>query len=222
MRNASGPITVVLADEHAILRQGLRKILEEDHNINVIGEAANGFQAVELALDLRPQIIVMDVAMPILTGLEAGREIRRRRCTAGIVFLSMSTDEQHISEINEMRAAAYLGKGAAVTDLINAVVEVRRGNMFFSADILNLIAARHRANRQGSEPNRRPRILSGREFQVLRLIAEGRTNRQMSTILRISVKTVEKHRAHVMNKLNIHDVAGLTRYAISRGILDNF
>ncbi len=218
MRDAPGPITVVLAGDHTIVRQGLRKILEEDYGINVIGEAENGRQALELTLNLRPQIIVMDIAMPILTGLEAGREIRRRRCATGMVFMAMNKDQGPISEVMEMGASAYLGKETCVNELIYAIREVRRGNAFFSPAISKLVAARDRATRQASVG--KPRILSGREFQVLRLIAEGRTNRQMGATLQIAVKTVEKHRAHIMNKLNIHDVAGLTRYAIGRGIIE--
>jgi DNA-binding NarL/FixJ family response regulator len=215
-------IRVLLADDHTVVRQGLRVLLEAEPDITVVGEAETGRQAVQLARKLAPDVIVMDIAMPNLNGLEATRQITREVPAARLLVLSSYNDDEYVHQVTEAGASGYLLKQTAATDLIKAVREACKGNAFFSPAISRRLVERYReAVLEGVPVRKRPNLLTSREAEVLQLIAEGKANKQIAAELSISIKTVEKHRQQVMNKLNIHDVAGLTRYAISRGIIES-
>jgi len=215
-------VRVLLADDHTVVRQGLRVLLEAEPDITVVGEAETGRQAVQLAKKLTPDVIIMDIAMPNLNGLEATRQIAKEVPTARLLVLSSYSDDEYVHQVTEAGASGYLLKQTAATDLIKAVREARKGNAFFSPAISRRLVERYReAFLQGAPAKKRIDLLTSREAEVLQLIAEGRANKQIAAELCISIKTVEKHRQQVMNKLNIHDIAGLTRYAISRGIIES-
>ena len=213
-------ITVLLADDHTIVRQGLRALLEAETDIVVVAEAGTGREAVQLANKLLPQVVVMDIAMPTLNGLEATRQIARDVPQTKLLVLSSYDDDEYVRQVTDAGAIGYLLKQTAATDLIRAVREARKGNAFFSPAIARRLAERSREAALGGASGRGRVGLTSREAEVLQLIAEGRANKQIADELGISIKTVEKHRQRVMNKLNIHDIAGLTRYAISKGIVE--
>src|SRR5215475_10936846 len=214
-------ITVLLADDHIVVRQGLRALLVAEEDIEIIGEAENGRQAVQLAKKFMPEVVVMDIAMPVLNGLEATRQITRAVPNTKVLVLSSYCDDEYVQQLTEAGAAGYLVKQTAANDLLKAIREAQRGNAFFSPAIAKRLRDQCReAFVSGQAMKKRPDYLTTREAEVLQLIAEGRANKQIAAELCISIKTVEKHRQQVMNKLNIHDVAGLTRYAISKGLID--
>jgi DNA-binding NarL/FixJ family response regulator len=213
------PITVLLADDHTIVREGLRTLLEAEGDIQVIGEAANGREAVELARKTRPDVIVMDIAMPVLNGLEAIRQIRKAMPEARMLILSAHSDDVYVEQVVALGALGYLVKQTSAHVLSMAVREIQKGNVFFSPAILRRLETQS-AKTSKTSPHRVNR-LSSREVEVLQLIAEGQANKQVAVELQISVKTVEKHRQRLMEKLGIHDTAGLTRYAITTGIIES-
>jgi len=214
-------ITVVLADDHTVVRQGIRTLLESEEDISVVGEAENGQQAVQMAKDLQPDVVVMDIAMPSLNGLEATRQITKEGSAPRVLILSSYSDDEYVQQLTEAGASGYLVKQSAGPDLVMAIREAKRGNAFFSPIISRRLLDHHRRSSVAGQPLKKGTSLTPREMQVLQLIAEGRANKQIADELMISVKTVEKHRQEVMNKLDIHDVAGLTRYAVTRGIVQN-
>ena len=215
-------IRVLLADDHTVVRQGLRALLEAEPDIVVAGEADTGRQAVQLTAKLLPDVVVMDIAMPMLNGLEATRQIIKDTPTAKVLVLSSYSDDEYVHQLTESGAAGYLLKQTAAADLIKAVREASKGNAFFSPAISKRLLDQYReAFLRGIPVRKRADLLTSRESEVLQLIAEGKPNKQIAADLCISIKTVEKHRQQVMNKLNIHDVAGLTRYAISKGIIES-
>ncbi|HZO86651.1 MAG TPA: response regulator transcription factor [Verrucomicrobiae bacterium] len=213
-------IHVLLADDHTVVRQGLRMLLEGEQDITVVGEADNGLQTVQLARKLKPDIVVLDVAMPHLNGLEVTRRIMRDLPDTRVLVLSSYSDEEYVQQLTEQGASGYLVKQTAANDLIKAIREAHKGNAFFSPSISKRFLDQCRdAFTHGGRPSKQTGRLTGREAEVLQMIAEGRANKQIAADLGISIKTVEKHRQQVMNKLGIHDVAGLTRHAISKGIV---
>jgi DNA-binding NarL/FixJ family response regulator len=215
-------ISVLLADDHTVVRQGLRSLLCAESDITVVGEAANGRQALEMAQQLRPNIIVMDLAMPLLNGIEATRQIMSEGLPSKLLILSSYDDDEYVRQLTEAGASGYLIKQTAATELIKAVRETAKGNAFFSPSIARRLHERGRENGADGRPVRRRVVpLTSRECEVLQLIAEGHLNKQIAVVLGISIKTVEKHRQHLMNKLNIHEIAGLTRYAIAHGVVEN-
>lgn len=215
-------IRVLLADDHMVVRQGLRALLETEQDIAVVGEAETGRQAVQLTKKLLPSVVVMDIAMPMLNGLEATRQIAKEVPSARVLVLSGYSDGEYVQQLTEAGAAGYLLKQTAAVDLIKAVRETKKGNAFFSPAISKRILDQCReAFTNGTPIGKRSDSLTSREAEVLQLIAEGAPNKQIAAELCISIKTVEKHRQQVMNKLNIHDIAGLTRYAMSRGIIES-
>jgi DNA-binding NarL/FixJ family response regulator len=214
-------IKVLLADDHTVVRQGLRVLLEAEQDITIVGEAENGRQALRLALKLLPNVVVMDVAMPLLNGLEATRQIIKEIPATRVLILSSYSDDEYVQQVTEAGAAGYLLKQTAATDLIRAIREARRGNAFFSPAISKRLLENYRdAFLKGVPVGARTDRLTSREAEVLQLIAEGKANKQIAGELCVSIKTVQKHRQQMMNKLNIHEVAGLTRYAISKGIVE--
>ncbi len=216
--NVDKRIRVLLAEDHTIVREGLRTLLEAEGDIQVVGEAATGREAVELARDLHPAVVVMDIAMPVLNGLEATRRIHHAIPEAKVIMLSAHRDDAYVEQVLALGVAGYLLKQTSAQILTQAVREVYRGNVFFSPSINRIISAWHDPLAGRGKMHRSSR-LSSREVEVLQLIAEGRPNKQVAAGLGISVKTVEKHRQRLMKKLNIHDTAGLTRHAIAVGII---
>ena len=212
-------ISVLLVDDHTVVRQGLRALLQVEEDIEVAGEAENGRQAVAMAKKDPPDVVVMDIAMPLLNGLEATRQILKNQTNTKVLVLTSYGDDDCVSQLMRAGAAGYLIKQTAANDLLKAIREVHRGNAFFSP----AIAKRLRDQCRDAFSTGKPMAggdLTSREAEVLQLIAEGFSNKQIASELGISIKTVEKHRQQVMNKLNIHDVAGLTRYAISKGMVE--
>jgi len=213
-------IGVLLVDDHTVVRQGLRALLKSEEDIEVMGEAENGRQAVMVARKTPPDVVVMDVAMPLLNGLEATRQILRLVPTTKVLVLTSYGDDECVEQLMQAGAAGFLIKQTAANDLIKAIREVQRGNAFFSPSIAKRLRDQCREAFTGGHAVKKAGELTSREAEVLQLIAEGFSNKQIAGELNISIKTVEKHRQQVMNKLNIHDVAGLTRYAISKGMVE--
>jgi len=220
--SVSVPITVLLAEDHAIVRQGLCALLNADGHFKIVGEARNGREAVDLARTLTPDVILMDIAMPVLNGLEATRQILTANPKAKVVILSAHSDAAYIERMGAVGVSGFLEKQTSAEILTHAIREVVKGRMYFSPLI---------AKRRGDAPAA-PRDRDGllkanasrltpRESEVLQLVAEGAANKQVAAALGISIKTVEKHRQHLMDKLNIHDTAGLTRYAIAEGVVES-
>jgi DNA-binding NarL/FixJ family response regulator len=213
-------IGVLLVDDHTVVRQGLRALLNSEEDIEVIGEAENGRQAVVQARKTPPDVVVMDVAMPLLNGLEATRQILKFLPSTKVLVLTSYGDDECVEQLMQAGAAGYLIKQTAANDLLKAIREVQRGNAFFSPAIAKRLRDQCREAFTTGQPMRKATELTSREAEVLQLIAEGFSNKQIAAELCISIKTVEKHRQQVMNKLNIHDVAGLTRHAISKGMVE--
>lgn len=215
-------IPIVLADDHMIVRQGLKTLLEAEGDIKVIGEAENGRIAVELAHKLRPAVIIMDIAMPLLNGLEATRQILKALPATKIILLSAHRDDAYIDQATELGAVGYLIKQTSLATLAQVIREVHRGRVFFSPSVAkNLHHPDQRLPIREELLKKKISHLTSREVEILQLIAEGQANKQIAAELKISIKTVEKHRQHLMEKLNIHDTAGLTRHAISAGIIES-
>ncbi len=220
--NEKPKINVLLADDHTVIREGLRVLLEASGDIKVVGEAETGRQAVQMAKKLLPNVVVLDVAMPLLNGLEATRQILREVPSAKVLVLSSYSDDDYVHQLIEAGAIGYLIKQTAAQDLLKAIREAYKGNAFFSPTISKRLLEQYRETfTLRAAPKRDPHGLTSREFEVLQLIAEGFANKQIAGELSISVKTVEKHRQQLMEKLNLHDVASLTRYAIAKGIVES-
>ena len=215
-------ITVLLAEDHQIVREGFRSLLKHEDDIEVVGEAETGRQAVALVKKLRPAVVVMDIAMPLLNGLEATRQIRKDCPATKVLILSAHSDDAYVEQGIELGAAGFLLKQTSSHNLATAIREVQKGNTFFCPAISKRLNGRNpKSPSRRGEPRKKINRLSSREVEVLQLIAEGQPNKQVAAELGVSFKTVDKHRQHLMSKLNIHDVAGLTRYAISAGIVES-
>jgi DNA-binding NarL/FixJ family response regulator len=211
--------TVLLVDDHTIVRQGLKALLSSEKNITIVGEAQTGREAVDLAAQLRPSVVIMDLAMPRLNGAEATRQILKGVPSAKIIVLSTYGDDEHVQQALAAGAAAYLLKQTAAEDVVDAIREVSKGNAYFSPAIAKRL--REQTVQQPGDSPRTPDVeLTQREAEVLQLIAEGYANKQIAAELNLSVKTVEKHRQQVMQKLNIHNIAGLVRHAAAKGIIE--
>ena len=214
-------IRVLLADDHTIVRQGLRLVLDNAPDIEVVGEANNGREAVKIARECDPEIVLLDLMMPEMNGIEAARQISRMLPKCKILILSSYSDEDCARELITEGIAGYLVKQTASQELLQAIREVRKGNVYFSKAISRNLVERGQVPIPGRKfiPKTK-QTLTPREKQVLVCIAQGSPNKAIGADLGISVKTVEKHRQQVMNKLDIHDAAGLTRYAISTGMIE--
>ena len=215
-------ISMLIAEDHAVVCQGLRALLSADGGFTVLGEASTGHQAVAMAAELRPDVILMDIAMPELNGLESTLRIIEADPKAKILVLSAHSEEVYVDRMMEAGACGFLQKQTSAEILTKAVREVAAGRRFFSASI-NPRATRVPPGLLDRNGRVKPaaRRLTSRELEVLQLVAEGAANKQVAAQLSISIKTVEKHRQHVMDKLGIHDTAGLTRYAIASGIVES-
>ena len=214
-------ITVLLAEDHQIVREGFRSLLKHEDDIEVVGEAETGRQAVKLTRKLRPSIVVMDIAMPLLNGLEATRQIRKEIPDTKVLILSAHSDDAYVEQVAVLGASGFLLKQTSSHILATAIREVQKGHTFFSPAVSRRVQNRSQnaAARGASKTN--GNHLSSREVEVLQLIAEGKPNKQIAAELGVSFKTVDKHRQHLMSKLDIHDTAGLTRYAIAEGIIES-
>ena len=218
------PVTVLLAEDHMIVREGLIALLKLEKDIAVVGEAENGRVAVEQTRLLRPEVVVMDIAMPLLNGLEATRQILQASPETKVLVLSAHSDDAYVEMVMALGAFGYLVKQSAAHVLPEAIREAHKGNTYFSPTIARRRnQLRQKSQARGTVRNSKTEAtpLSPRELEVLQLIAEGKTNKESADELRISFKTVEKHRQSLMEKLNIHDTAGLTRYAIAARIIES-
>jgi DNA-binding NarL/FixJ family response regulator len=215
-------ITVLLAEDHTIVREGFRKLLELEDDIEVVGEAQTGREAVALVKKLRPAVVVMDIAMPLLNGLEATRQVLKAFPATKVLMLSAHSDDAYLKGATDAGATGFLLKQTSSQVLSEAIREVQKGNTFFSPSVAKRLQKRDaRSPVRAGLPELRAAGLSPREMEVLQLIAEGEANKQVAAELGISIKTVEKHREKLMRKLNIHDTAGLTRYAIGAGVIES-
>jgi two-component system, NarL family, response regulator NreC len=212
-------LRILLADDHTLVRQGLRKLLEERPEWEVVAEAGDGRDAVRLAEQCKPDICILDIAMPMLNGIEATRQIARRVPTARILVLSMYSDEAYIAQILQAGAAGYILKDSADVDLIQAVSEVARGKSFFSPPIARVMLDDYVRQLADKGISDRYDSLSDREREVFQLIAEGKVNKEIATLLSISPSTVETHRARIMEKLDLHSAAEIVLYAVRRGVI---
>ncbi len=214
-------VTILLAEDHAIVRQGLCALLNADGGFKIVGEARTGREAVELTASLRPDVIVMDIAMPVLNGLEATRQILSVDPGAKIIILSAHSDDSYIERMTAAGVMGFLEKQTSAEILTKAIHEVMRGNLCFSPSIARRLQTNRQPRDRAGMLKPRANQLTARESEVLQLVAEGSANKQVAAKLGISIKTVEKHREHLMAKLDIHDTAGLTRYAIAAGVIES-
>jgi two-component system response regulator NreC len=206
-------ISVLLADDHLIVCQSLRAILERE-GFQVVGEARDGHQAVRLARARRPDAAVLDVSMPLLNGLDAAREIQKSCPRTRTILLTVHAEEPYVLQALHAGVRGYVLKSQAVSDLVRAIHEVCRGTIYLSPGVSAALVEAYRTKQDVRDP------LTSREREVLQLVAEGKTTKEIATLLGVSTKTVESHRAHVMQKLDIHGTASLVRYAIRRGLID--
>jgi len=215
-------ITVLLSDDHTVLRKGLRLLLDAEPDIQVVGEAADGQESVREAKRLKPNVVLQDLAMPLLNGLEAARQIAKDVPAAKILILSAYTDDAYIEQALRVGAAGYLMKETACDDLLRAIREIASGNAFFSPPVARRLLKQLQEKFLDGSPAKAATVrLTGRQTEILQLIAEGYATKQIAGMLVLSIKTVEKHRQDLMNTLNIHNIATLTRYAVSSGVVES-
>ncbi len=213
-------ISILLCEDHTMLRDGLRSLLSDQEDIKIVGEAANGRLAVKLCQSLKPDVVVMDIRMPLLNGLEATRQILKEAPNTKVLILSASSDPAHLEELVNLKISGYLLKQTAASSLPAAIRSAYKGETCFNPTVARYM--QRLAEVSQMDPSRRkPTQLTTRETEVLQLVAEGKANKEMAAELNICMKTVEKHRQNLMDKLNIHETAGLTRYAIDRGLVDS-
>ena len=219
MRAELMTIRILLADDHVVMRNGLRLLLERQSNLKVVGEAADGREAVELAAAEKPDVVVMDIAMPHLNGVEAARQIAIRSPHTAIAILSMHSDESYVIRSLKAGARAYLLKDSAEADLISAINAIMEGKSYFSLAVRNLLKEDYmrQLDEAGSEDSYD--LLTTREREVLQLVAEGKSNKEVANLLNLSLYTVETHRTHILQKLNLHSVPELILYAVRKGII---
>jgi DNA-binding NarL/FixJ family response regulator len=215
-------ISVLLVEDHVVVREGLRSLVSVEDDIEVVGEAGDGRLGVKMARELTPDVVVMDIAMPLLNGLDATRQIIDEGIQTKVLILSSYADDEYVHRLTEAGAAGYLIKQTAASELIKAVREIANGNAYFTPSILKRLLGRYKESSQrGQVGGVRPtEHLTSREREVLQMVAEGHVNKEIAATLYLSVKTVEKHRQQLMDKLSIHDVASLTRYAIANGFVE--
>ncbi len=206
-------INVLLADDHLSFCQSLRVILEQE-GFRVVGEAADGQEAVRLARALRPEVAVLDVSMPLLNGVDAAREIQKACPRTRTILLTMHAEDQYVLQALQGGVRRYVLKKQAVMDLVQAIQEVCRGHVYLSPGVSAAVVDAYRSKKDPGD------LLTSREREVLQLVAEGKTTREIASLLGVSVKTAESHRTHVMQKLDIHETASLVRYAIRRGLIE--
>ena len=211
----SKKIRVLLADDHSIVRQGFRMILGAQDDMEIVGEAGNGREAVTMSEQLHPDVVVMDVAMPELNGIEATRRITEAAPHTRVLALSMHKDSVYVREILRAGARGYLLKDSIDVDLLNAVRAIAKGEGYLSPGVSDAVLSDYR--KHVTDPLD---LLSSREREVLQLIAEGKTNKEIATLLNLSVYTVDAHRGRIMEKLNLHSTSELVRFALRKGLID--
>ncbi len=212
-------VRILLADDHTLVRQGLKRIVEEHPDWSVVAEVGDGREAVRQAVELRPDVAVLDIGMPQLNGIEAARQIVKRAPEVRVLMVSMHADEAHVVQAVEAGATGYLLKDSADTDLVDAVTAAIRGKSFFSPAVAAVLLDECRRSLAQRGVADRYQSLSDREREVFQLIAEGHSNKAIAELLGISPTTVETHRAHVLEKLDLHSVAEVVLYAVRRGII---
>ena len=213
-------IRVILAEDHTIVRQGLRSLLEQSDDIEVIAEAEDGREAVNKTEQLKPDIVLMDISMPILNGIEATRQIKKKFPDIKVLILTMHTTEEYISQILHAGASGYLVKKSAHHELLSAIKAIQKGNSYLSPLVSKKVVDQYLQKTQDDIKQDRYEKLTTREREVLQLIAEGKANKEIAERLYLSVKTVETHKAHLMEKLNLHTTTDLIKYAIQKGIIN--
>lgn len=213
-------ITIFLADDHTIVRQGLAKLLEAEPNLQVVGEAENGRQAVVNVEKLKPDVVLMDIAMPMLNGIEATRQIRKVCPQTKVIILSMHSHDRYISELFSLGASGYLLKSSTGTDIINAIHTAVKGSTYLSPSISDKVIEDYLSLKKKSHQDDLYNRLSNREREVFQMIAEGRSTRQIADILCLSPSTVKSHRSNIMEKLEMDNIAQLIQFAIHLGIVE--
>jgi two-component system, NarL family, response regulator NreC len=212
-------LRILLADDHTVVRQGLRKILEARPQWEVVAEAADGREAVRQAEEVKPDVAIVDVAMPLLNGIEAVRQIARKVSGTRVLVLSMHNDEAYVTQMLRAGAAGYLLKDSADVDLLQAVEAVASGKSFFSPAIARVIADDYVRQLEDRGVSDRYELLSGREREIFQLIAEGKTNKEIAALLFLSPSTVDTHRSRIMEKLDVHSAAEIVLYAVRKGVI---
>jgi DNA-binding NarL/FixJ family response regulator len=214
------PIRILLADDHTVVRKGLRLLLENEADFQVVADAANGREAVSLAEQLEPDVVVMDIAMPELNGIEAARQISAKLPRTAIVFLSMHSDESYVLRALKAGARGYLLKDSAEQDLIHSVQAVMSGKAFFSPVISKMLAEDYLRQMRDRQVEDSYDLLTTREREILQLLAEGKNNKDVANVLHLSLYTVETHRSNIFQKLNLHSGAELILYAVRKGVIN--
>lgn len=212
-------IRVLLVDDHTILREGVRALLTDEPEIVVVGEAGDGEEALEKVETLHPDIVLMDMVMPRMNGLEATGHIKRRHPETKVLILSMYDDDEYVQQVIQAGASGYLLKGMAADDLVLAIREVQAGSSFLNPAVAAKLIEDYVRRVRGDTTAAADEPLTSREREVLKLIAEGNTNQEIADILHLSRKTVESHRANIMRKLDLHDVTELVKYALRTGLI---
>jgi two-component system, NarL family, response regulator NreC len=216
----TGKIRVLLADDHAIVREGVKRILTAEPDLEVVGEAEDGLQAVEQAKKLKPDVAVLDISMPGINGIEATKQIKAALPDTHTLALTMHSDDSYVFQLLKAGASGYVLKRAAATDLVQAIRAARRGEAFLYPSVAKAVVADYLKRVETGEGRETYDGLTEREKEILTLVAEGATNQDIAQKLYISVKTVQTHRAHIMEKLNLHDRTMLVRYAIRKGLIE--
>ena len=213
------PIRILLADDHAVVRDGLRALVEREPDMEVVAEAADGRESIEMAIRFVPAVAIIDVAMPVMNGIEAARRIAVEAPETGVLMLSMHQDESYVLRALKAGAKGYLLKDSPRADVIEAVRAVARGRSFVSRKISRMLQEEyvHQLNARGLEDSYE--LLTAREREILQLLAEGRTNKEVASLLNISLTTVETHRSHILQKLSLHSTPDLILYAVRKKII---
>lgn len=215
-------ISILIAEDHQMVSEGIHMMLKLEPDMDVVGEVRNGREAVKLTMELQPDVVLMDIAMPGLNGLEATRQLMKTRPDTRVIILTAHSDDAYVKSAVDSGVVGFILKQDSSHDVCLAIREVQRGGIYFSKSIAKRFIRINpqSLDRQGKK-ERKANQLTSREMEVLQLIAEGRANKETAVELGISIKTVEKHRGHLMDKLDIHDTAGLTRYAVMAGIIES-
>jgi two-component system response regulator NreC len=212
-------IRIVLADDHSVMRSGLRALLQQHADMQVVGEASDGRESLNLVESLRPDVVVLDITMPLLNGIDAARQMAAKQMGTAIIMLSMHSDESYVLRAMKAGVRGYLLKESAEIDLLHAIRAVTQGQAFFSPAVSRMLAEDYVRQLQDREMEDSYDLLSPREREVLQLIAEGKSNKEVANLLRLSLYTVETHRSNILQKLNLHSVPDLILYAVRKGVV---
>jgi DNA-binding NarL/FixJ family response regulator len=213
------PVRVLIADDHPLIRSGLRALLEREGEFQVVGEAANGYEAIELAIALKPDIAMLDVSMPRLNGVDAAQHISERLPRTRILLVSMHSDEAYVLRALKSGARGYLLKASPEVDVLRAIRAVAAGNAYFSPEVTKLLVEDYVRQLQQRGATDSYDLLSIREKEILQLLVSGKSNREIADLLHISISTVETHRTNILNKLGLHNLPELILYAVRKGLL---